>query len=68
MNPQLFESALQMDAKSGHFLSGDITRSNPVLYCEYCIQDGNLVPGFFFLPIDTKTILPIFPEESWVLR
>ena len=28
------------------FLSGDVTRSSPVLYREYCIQDGNLVPRF----------------------
>ena len=32
-----------MDAKSGYFvLSGDLTRSSPAVYCEYCIQDGNL--------------------------
>ena len=24
------------------FLFGDVTRSSPVLYREYCIQDGNL--------------------------
>ena len=28
------------------FLSGDVTRSTSVLCCEYCIQDGNLVPRF----------------------
>ena len=36
-----------MDAKSGKFsLSGDITRSNPVLCREYYVQDGILVPRF----------------------
>ena len=54
-----------VDPKSGYFLSSDITRSSPVLYCEYCIQDGNLIPSFFLSPFDAKTI---FPEESWVLR
>ena len=57
-----------VDPKSGYFLSSDITRSSPVLYCEYCIQDGNLIPSFFLSPFDAKTIFPIFPEESWVLR
>ena len=28
------------------FLSGDVTRSSPGLYHEYCIQDGNLIPRF----------------------
>ena len=28
------------------FLCGDVTRSSPVLYRKYCIQDGNLVPRF----------------------
>ena len=58
-NLQLFESALQSEHfciryESGIvrtlipdiFLSGDITRSSSVLCCEYCIQDGNLVPRF----------------------
>ena len=31
-----------VDAKSGCFLSGDVTRSSPAFYLEYCIQDGNL--------------------------
>ena len=31
-----------VDAKSRCFLSGDVTRSSPALYLEYCIQDGNL--------------------------
>ena len=37
-----------VDAKiyTNIFLSSDETRSSPVLYCEYCIQDGNLVPRF----------------------
>ena len=34
----------RVDAESGYFLSSDVTRSSPVLYREYCIQDGNLVP------------------------
>ena len=53
-NPQLFESALQsanfwIRSESGIgwtlnldiFLSGHVTRSSPVLYREYSIQDGN---------------------------
>ena len=38
----------QVDAKiyTNIFLSSDATRLSPVLYCEYCIQDGNLVPRF----------------------
>ena len=28
------------------FLSGDVTRTSPVLYREYCIQESNLVPRF----------------------
>ena len=31
----------RVDAKSGYI---DVTRSSPVLYREYCIQDGNLIP------------------------
>ena len=31
-----------MNAKSGYFLSGLVTRSSPVLYREYSIQDGNV--------------------------
>ena len=60
-----------MDAKSGYFLSSDVTSSSPVLYCEYCIQDGNLVPRFSqdrgrctFCVLYDATLLPIFPEES----
>ena len=43
------------------FLFGDVTRSSPVLYLEYCIQDGNLdacsvaniprVPGWIPIPV-----------------
>ena len=29
-----------MDVKSGYFLSGDVTRSSPLLYREYCIRDA----------------------------
>ena len=48
----------RMDAKSGYFffffffLSGDVTRSSPLLYREYCIWDGNLDAS----------------EETWVLE
>ena len=58
-----------VDVKSGYFLSGDVTRSSPVLYREYCIHDGNFVPRFSLLPVfTTHALLPIFPEESWVLE
>ena len=81
-NPQLSESALQVGNfwiryESGIvwtlnqdiFLSGDLTRSSPVLYREHCIPDGNLVPRFPLLPVfTTHALLPIFPEESWVLE
>ena len=81
-NPQLSESALQgrnfwIRYESGIvrtlnpdiFLSCDVTRSSPVLYREHCIQDGNLVPRFPLLPVfTTHALLPIFPEESWVLE
>ena len=33
------------------FLSGDVTRSSPVLYREYCIQDDNLIPRLSLLPV-----------------
>ena len=33
----------RVDAKSGFFSSGDVTKSSRVLYCEYGIQDGRLV-------------------------
>ena len=53
----------------------DVTRSRPVLYHEYCIQDGNLLPTFslllltLLLPIfTTHALLPIFLEEPWVLE
>ena len=48
--------------------SSDVTRSSPVLYHEYCIQDGNLVPKFSLtlltltLPVfTTHALLPMFP-------
>ena len=59
------------------FSSGDVTILSPVLYREYCIQDGNLVVRFsrgrarckfralFFA---THALLPVFPVESWVLE
>ena len=65
----------RVNAKSWYFFSGDVTRSSPVLYHEYSSQDGNLVPKFSFvlltlpLPVfTTHALLPIFPEESWVLE
>ena len=50
-NPRPLESALQRGnfwrtLNPDAFLSGDVTTSNPVLYREYCIQDGNLVVRF----------------------
>jgi len=39
---------------SDNFSSGDVTRSSPVLYRKYCIQDGNLVPRFSLLPVDGR--------------
>ena len=45
----------RFDVKTGYFLSGDVTRSSPVLYCEYCTslpgslkaeQDANFAPTF----------------------
>ena len=58
------------------FFSGHVTRSSPVLYHEYCIQDGNLLPRLFslllltlLLPVfTTHALLPIFLEEPWVLE
>ena len=57
------------------FFSFDVTRSSPVLYHEYCIQDGNLLPTFslllltLLLPIfTTHALFPIFLEEPWVLE
>ena len=64
-----------VDPKSGYFLSSDITRSSPVLYCEYCSQNGNLVPRFShcrargnFPRFTTHALLPTFLEKSWVLK
>ena len=54
----------RVDAKSDCFISGNVTRSSPVLYREYCIQDGNLVPRISLLPVfTTHALLPIFLEE-----
>ena len=57
------------------FFSGDVTRSSPVLYHEYCVQDGNLVPKLSLvlltlpLPVfTTHALLPILPEASWALE
>ena len=71
-----FETGSSKVELSGYFFFfGDVTRSNPVLYHEYCIQDGNLVPRFslllltLLLPVfTTNALLPIFPEESWILQ
>ena len=74
LNPRLFESALQRGnfwrtLNPDAFSSGDVTISSPVLYREYCIQDGNLVVRFSqgrALFFTTHALLPIFPAESWV--
>ena len=59
----------RVNAKSGNFLSGDVTRSSPILYLEYCIQDDNLAPKFSLLPVFTiHALLSLFQEESWVLE
>ena len=69
----------RVDAKYGYIyiyiFPFDVTRSSPVLYHEYCIQDGNLLPTFslllltLLLPIfTTHALLPIFLEEPWVLE
>ena len=68
----------RVDAKYGYiyiYFPFDVTRSSPVLYHEYCIQDGNLLPTFslllltLLLPIfTTHALLPIFLEEPWVLE
>ena len=48
-----------MNAKSEYLLSGDVTRSSPVLYREYCIQHDNLAPKFSLLPVfTTHALLP----------
>ena len=51
-----------MDAKSGYniFLSGDVTRSSPVLYREYSVQDENLVLRFSLLSMEESTLLFAF--------
>ena len=58
------------------YFSGHVTRSSPVLYHEYCIQDGNLLPRLFSLLLltpllpafTTHALLPIFLEKPWVLQ
>ena len=40
------ESGIVRTLNPNTFLSGDVTRLTSVLCCEYCIQDGNLVPRF----------------------
>ena len=37
-----FDSGIVWILNQDIFLPGDVTRSSPVRYCEYCIQDGNL--------------------------
>ena len=72
-NPQLFESPLQSGnfwiryefriawmLNLDIFESVDVTKSSPVLYPEYCIQDGNFLPRFSLLPaFTTHALLPI---------
>ena len=49
-----------VNTKSGKFVSGDVIKSSPVLYPEYCIQDANFVPRFSLLPdFTTHALLPI---------
>ena len=42
------------------FLSRDVTRLSPVLYREYCIEDGHLVPRFSLLPVEESTLFFAF--------
>ena len=46
-----YESGIVWTLNPDIFLSGDVTRSSPVLYREYCIQDGNLIPRLSLLPV-----------------
>ena len=49
----------RVNAKSGYFLSGDLTRLSPVLYREYYIQHDNLAPKFSLLLVfTTHALLP----------
>ena len=43
---EIFETEIVSTLNPDIFLFSDVTRSSPVLYREYCIQDGNLVPRF----------------------
>ena len=47
-----------MDAKSGYLLSGDVTRSSPVLYRESQSIDAH------FAHFTTHALLPIFLEDT----
>ena len=51
-----YEYGIMWMLNPDNFLSSDVARSNPVLYREYCIMASS-----------THALLPIFPEESWVL-
>ena len=48
--------------------SGDVTRSSPVLYSEYCIQDGNLVARFSLLPVEEWTLALCKALLGWFWR
>ena len=55
----------RVDAKYGYiyiYFPFDVTRSRPVLYHEYCIQDGNLLPTFSLLLL--TLLLPIFTTHA----
>ena len=49
-----YESGIVRTLNQDNVSSGDVTRSSPVLYRKYCIQDGNLVPRFSLLPVDGR--------------
>ena len=55
-----YESGIEWTLNPDIFSSGDITRWSPVLYREYCIQDGNPVPRFSLLPVEKSTLLFAF--------
>ena len=50
------ESCVDTKSEFNIVSSGDVTRSSPVLYREYCIQDGNLVARFSLLPVEEWTL------------
>ena len=67
---EIFEYAINLESH-GHqiqifFLSADVTRLSPVLYREYCIQDGNLIPRFCLLPAEESTLIFAFFFNFWV--